>query len=148
MFQAILSVLSRFVGLFLRAGGANSFPPPLSKEREKELFLKARGGDLSARNTLIEHNLRLVAHIVKKYYLSYREQDDLISVGTVGLIKAIDSFYKNAEDVYDFRNNVQLLVSWYIQEIYLPAHKEEIPQFDPLDKNQVDLSGLPNAGGN
>jgi RNA polymerase sporulation-specific sigma factor len=92
MFQAILSVLSRFVGLFLRAGGANSFPPPLSKEREKELFLKARGGDLSARNTLIEHNLRLVAHIVKKYYLSYREQDDLISVGTVGLIKAIDSF--------------------------------------------------------
>ena len=59
MFQAILSVLSRFVGLFLRAGGANSFPPPLSKEREKELFLKARGGDLSARNTLIEHNCRI-----------------------------------------------------------------------------------------
>ena len=56
------------------------------------MFLKARAGDLSARNTLIEHNLRLVAHIVKKYYLSYKDQEDLISVGTVGLIKAIDSY--------------------------------------------------------
>lgn len=92
MLQAILSVFSRFVGMFLRAAGANSFPPPLHKDKEKELFLKARAGDLSARNTLIEHNLRLVAHIVKKYYLSYREQEDLISVGTVGLIKAIDSY--------------------------------------------------------
>ena len=92
MFQGILTLLSRFVGLFLRAAGANSFPPPLPKEKEKELFLKARAGDLSARNTLIEHNLRLVAHIVKKYYLSYKDQEDLISVGTVGLIKAIDSY--------------------------------------------------------
>lgn len=92
MLQMILTTLSRFLGLFLRVSGTNSFPPPLSKERERELFLKARAGDSDARNTLIEHNLRLVAHIVKKYYLSYRDQEDLISVGTVGLIKAIDSF--------------------------------------------------------
>ena len=92
MFSGILSLLSRFLGLFLRTAGANSFPPPLPKDKEKELFLKARAGDLSARNTLIEHNLRLVAHIVKKYYLSCKEQEDLISVGTVGLIKAIDSY--------------------------------------------------------
>lgn len=66
-------------------------------------------------------------------------------------IKAIDSFYKNAEDVYDFRNNVQLLVSWYIQEIYMPQHVEDdkdTPSFDPMDEEQVDLSGLPNAPGN
>lgn len=92
MLQTVLTVLSRFFGLFLRASGTNSFPPPLSKTKEKELFLKARAGDMTARNTLIEHNLRLVAHIVKKYYLSHREQEDLLSVGTVGLIKAIDSY--------------------------------------------------------
>ncbi len=56
------------------------------------MFLRARAGDMQARNILIEHNLRLVAHIVKKYYLSYKDQEDLLSVGTVGLIKAIDSF--------------------------------------------------------
>lgn len=88
----ILTTLSRFIGLFLRVSGANSFPPPLSKEKERELFLRTRAGDTDARNTLIEHNLRLVAHIVKKYYLSYRDQEDLLSIGTVGLIKAIDSF--------------------------------------------------------
>lgn len=92
MLQMLFLSISRFFGLFLRVSGANAFPPPLSRERERELFLQARAGDAEARNTLIEHNLRLVAHIVKKYYLSYRDQEDLISVGTVGLIKAIDSF--------------------------------------------------------
>lgn len=92
MLQMILTTFSRLLGLFLRVSGANSFPPPLSREEERELFLRAHAGDQEARNLLIEHNLRLVAHIVKKYYLSYRDQEDLISVGTVGLIKAIDSF--------------------------------------------------------
>ena len=92
MLQIILSALSRFFGLFLRVSGAHSFPPPLPKEKEHTLFLQSRAGDMHARNTLIEHNLRLVAHIVKKYYLSYRDQEDLLSIGTVGLIKAIDSF--------------------------------------------------------
>lgn len=78
--------------LFLRAQSSNSFPPPLDKEREKQLFIKAKQGDVNARNTLIEHNLRLVAHIVKKYYTACKEQEDLISIGTIGLIKAIDSY--------------------------------------------------------
>ncbi len=78
--------------LFLRAQSAGSFPPPLDKKVERELFVRAGKGDMKARNTLIEHNLRLVAHIVKKYYTSYKDQDDLISVGTIGLIKAIDSY--------------------------------------------------------
>ena len=62
-------------------------------------------------------------------------------------INAIDNFYKNAESANDFRNNVQLLVSWYIQEVYLPSHveDEDTPSFDPMDETQVDLSGLPNA---
>ena len=62
-------------------------------EKEHELLLKAKKqGDTKARNELIEHNLRLVSHIIKKYYSSYDEQEDLISIGTIGLIKAIDSF--------------------------------------------------------
>ena len=78
--------------LFLRSQSGGSFPPPLDKKVERELFIKASRGDMNARNTLIELNLRLVAHIVKKYYTSYKDQDDLISVGTIGLIKAIDSY--------------------------------------------------------
>ncbi len=90
---------SKLLCLFLRVrfdtsgyggpGGA-SFPPPLTAEEERSCFERMKKGDRSARNELIEHNLRLVAHIVKKYYSS--SQDDLISIGTIGLIKAVDSF--------------------------------------------------------
>ena len=76
----------------LSAGSAQVFPPPLSGEKEAELFLKKLEGDEEARGLLIEHNLRLVAHIVRKYYASWDCQDDLISVGTLGLIKAVDTF--------------------------------------------------------
>ncbi len=71
---------------------SGSFPQPLDSESERRLFELARGGDRQAREKLIEHNLRLVAHIVKKYYATARNQEDLMSVGTIGLIKAIDSF--------------------------------------------------------
>ncbi len=91
MFTAIFNLLSRFIGLFLRTD-SGSFPPQLSAAEERRLFTLARTGDRQARSRLIEHNLRLVAHIVKKYYTACEEQDDLISIGTVGLIKAIDSF--------------------------------------------------------
>ena len=92
MLSFILNVLSKCYCFILRTSDTHSFPPPLPKETERELFLRARKGDLSARNKLIEHNLRLVAHIVKKYYTTAPDQDDLVSVGTVGLIKAIDSY--------------------------------------------------------
>ncbi|MBE6588253.1 MAG: sigma-70 family RNA polymerase sigma factor [Ruminococcaceae bacterium] len=68
------------------------FPPPLPKDRERELFFCCRDGDEGARGLLIEHNLRLVAHIVRKYYSQGENHEDLISVGTIGLIKAVDSF--------------------------------------------------------
>lgn len=92
MLGFLFSLVSKCFCLILRTSDTHSFPPPLSKEEEHELFVRTRRGDLAARNKLIEHNLRLVAHIVKKYYTAARDQDDLISVGTVGLIKAIDSF--------------------------------------------------------
>lgn len=92
MFSAVLGILAGAFLLMLRAQGSGAFPPPLDKKTEHELFVRARAGDRAARSLLIEHNLRLVAHIVKKYYTANRDQDDLISVGTIGLIKAIDSF--------------------------------------------------------
>ena len=76
----------------LHVKGAGAFPPPLSAEREAELLEKSRNGDDGARNELIEHNLRLVAHIVKKYYNTGADQDDMISIGTIGLIKAVSTF--------------------------------------------------------
>lgn len=73
-----------------------SFPPPLSAKEETELFAKARAGDMSARGKLIEHNLRLVSHIIRKYYSSYQYPDDLLSVGSLGIMKAVDSFRTDA----------------------------------------------------
>lgn len=78
--------------LFTAAYSNNSFPDPLSKEEEDECIKKTNLGDKNARAKLIEHNLRLVAHIVKKYDNSKEDSDDLISIGTIGLIKGIDSF--------------------------------------------------------
>ena len=68
------------------------FPEPLSSEEEEECIKKKMLGDVTARNKLIEHNLRLVAHIVKKYDTKYVDNDDLISIGTIGLIKGVDTF--------------------------------------------------------
>lgn len=93
MFELIRAVLSNFLFFFLHLKNASSFPKPLSAEKERELLRKMKqSGDTKAREELIEHNLRLVSHIIKKYYSGYDEQEDLISIGTIGLIKAIDSF--------------------------------------------------------
>ncbi len=70
----------------------NLFPEPLTPEEEKEYILKMKEGDIEARNILIERNLRLVSHIAKKYSSTNIEQDDLISIGSIGLIKGINSF--------------------------------------------------------
>ena len=69
-----------------------SFPKPLSVEEERHYLTLAQSGDLEARNILIERNLRLVAHIMKKYYAQTKDQEDLISIGTIGLIKGISTF--------------------------------------------------------
>lgn len=72
-----------------------SFPKPLSAKEEKAALERMKQGDNSARDLLVEHNLRLVVHIIKKYYSNYSDQDDLISIGTIGLIKAVNSFNAN-----------------------------------------------------
>ena len=88
----IFPAVKNFLCFILNVTGGNSFPKPLSSNEEKIYLQKMRLGDKMARGKLIEHNLRLVAHIVKKYYSSTSDQDDLVSIGTIGLIKAIDSF--------------------------------------------------------
>ena len=92
MFQLIQLILQNLTLFALHLKSLNSFPKPLSASKEKELLIKMKNGDSEARTTLIEHNLRLVSHIIKKYYAGYDEQEDLVSIGTIGLIKAIDSF--------------------------------------------------------
>lgn len=92
MFQLIQLILQNLTFFALHLKNLNSFPKPLSSAKEKELLIKMKNGDINARSTLIEHNLRLVSHIIKKYYANYDEQEDLVSIGTIGLIKAIDSF--------------------------------------------------------
>ena len=87
-----MKIASAIYYFALHVKGAGAFPPPLSAEREADLLEKSRNGDNDARNELIEHNLRLVAHIVKKYYNTGADQDDMISIGTIGLIKAVSTF--------------------------------------------------------
>ena len=82
-----------YFALHLTASG--SFPRPLTAAQERECLQKIKEGDQQARDYFIEHNLRLVAHIIKKYYASYKEQEDLISIGTIGLIKAVGTFDSN-----------------------------------------------------
>ena len=76
----------------LRISGGGSFPKPLTAEEERMYLQRSAAGDLEARNILIERNLRLVAHIMKKYYTQTADQEDLISIGTIGLIKGISTF--------------------------------------------------------
>lgn len=93
MFSAILSFLSANIIYFiLHIQNTSSFPKPLPPKEEREYIERKLNGDKQARAVLIERNLRLVSHIVKKYYSKTNDTDDLISIGTIGLIKAIDSF--------------------------------------------------------
>lgn len=86
------NILQNLIFFVLHVTGSGSFPRPLTAQEERECLEKFKNGDMRSRNQLIEHNLRLVAHIIKKYYSSANDQDDLISIGTIGLIKAVDTF--------------------------------------------------------
>ena len=92
MTGGLLGIILKFVSLLLGIEQMQNFPPPLSKEEEAEMFARMRAGDKRAREILIERNLRLISHIIKKYYSSYPYPDELLSVGSFGLIKAVDSF--------------------------------------------------------
>ena len=89
----LFSLFQKLQFLICQVSTRSSFPKPLSLAQEQEYVQRyTQQGDMEARNQLIEHNLRLVAHVAKKYYIQSGEQDDLISIGTIGLIKAITSF--------------------------------------------------------
>ena len=89
----LIAMLGQYVCFFiLHVCGGGSFPKPLSEKQEREYLRRMHEGDAAARNRLVEHNLRLVAHIIKKYYGVQTEQDDFVLIGTIGLIKEIDTF--------------------------------------------------------
>lgn len=95
MFLNLFNFFIRYFTFFTGAYSNNAFPEPLSREEEDIYIQKMIEGDKDARSKLIEHNLRLVAHIVKKFESSTKDIDDLIGIGTVGLIKGIDSYSPN-----------------------------------------------------
>jgi len=115
------------VFLILHIRNPGSFLRPLSSEKEAEYLRKMQNGDLQAREILIEHNLRLVAHIVKKYYASSDDQDDLISIGTVGLIKGVDSF----------RSDKKIRLATYVSRC---IENEILMYFRSLKKTANDVS--------
>lgn len=134
-FQLIMQIVSNLFYLALHVTNPGAFPPPLTAKREAELLKLKEQGDINAKNKLIEHNLRLVAHVVKKYY-SNDDQDDLISIGTIGLIKAVNTFKSDKkirlatyaarcienEILMHFRNNKK-----YAQDVYIS---------DPIDTDK------------
>ncbi|MCD7959664.1 MAG: RNA polymerase sporulation sigma factor SigK [Ruminococcus sp.] len=88
----LLQLIQHFVFFFLHVGETGSFRKPLSKQQEMNCFLAMAAGDKQAREKLILHNMRLVAHLTKKYGVSISKQEELISIGTIGLMKAVDTF--------------------------------------------------------
>ena len=93
MFSFSIALLLQSAAIAMRLSGrTGSFPRPLTAVEEEDALRRFKGGDQSARDMLIEHNLRLVAHVIKKYYTNTADQDDLISIGTIGLIKGISTF--------------------------------------------------------
>ena len=92
MIESSMLLLMNALFFMLRISPGDSFPRPLSAQQEQECLLLMEQGNEQAKNTLVEHNLRLVAHIIKKYYTQTDDADDLISIGTIGLIKGINSY--------------------------------------------------------
>ena len=146
LFELLSAISSHMLYLLLHIEGAGSFPKPLKPKEEREALVKYRAGDMEARNLLIEHNLRLVAHIIKKYYSSYSDQDDLISIGTIGLIKGIGSFDENKgthlatyvsrcienEILMHFRNQKKSA-----QDISMSEPIDTDPQGNPLTLSEI-----------
>ena len=134
------SILLRFISLVLGIEENGNFPPPLSRNEEEKLFNKMKNGDINARNKIIEHNLRLVSHIIKKYYSSYENPDELLSIGSLGLIKAVDSF-KN-----DFGTKFATYGARCIQNeilMFFRSQKKTINDVSINDTIDVDKDGNP-----
>ena len=92
MLEAAFLLLMNSLLLMLRIAPGDSFPKPLSREEEERYLERWGRGDIESRNILVEHNLRLVAHIIKKYYTQSEDVEELISIGTIGLIKGVNTY--------------------------------------------------------
>lgn len=139
-FSLILNFLESLVLFALHLGSPNLFPKPLTKKQENEALKKAAGGDKTARDMLIEHNLRLVVHIIKKYYSASDEQEDLISIGTIGLIKGINSFRP------DKGTRLATYASRCIENeilMYFRAQKKTMQDISMNDPIETDSEGNP-----
>ena len=143
IFTLILAALTKLFSPILGIGMPQSFPPALSFEDERRYFSEMRLGNKhseDARQKLILHNLRLVAHIVRKYYSSSKNQEDLVSIGTIGLVKAVDTF--NIENGAKFATYAakciqnEILMSFRAQK----KHASEISLNETID---VDRDGNP-----
>lgn len=127
MFDFLLWIADYCFAFILHVCKSGTFPKPLSAKEEEEYLLRCRQGDIKARNKLVEHNLRLVAHIIKKYYALQSDHDDLVSIGTIGLIKAINTF--------DINKNIRL--SSYASRC---IENEILMHFRGMKKSSQDLS--------
>lgn len=153
-FNWFFNVIGDITLLTAYVSGSSSFPQPLTEEEEREYLQKFKEGDIEAKSILVERNLRLVAHIVKKYSFPGKEVDDLISIGTVGLIKAIDSFDSSKgtrlatyaarcienEILMLIRNNKKIKGEVYLQDpIGIDKEGNEISLMDILssDKDSI-----------
>ena len=132
----MLGVLSGIIFFALHVTAANSFPKPLSFEEEQKYFEKMGKGDKEAKNKLVEHNLRLVSHIIKKYYSNSSEQDDLVSIGSIGLIKAVSSF--NFEKGTKFATYAARCIENEILMYFRNKKKyaQDISLSDPIDSDK------------
>ena len=143
IFTLIIAVITKLLSPMLSIGTQQNFPPALSGEEERKSFFTMRQGGAAAedaRQTLILHNLRLVAHIVRKYYSTVKNQEDLVSIGTIGLIKAVDTF--NVDNGTRFATYAakciqnEILMSFRSQK----KHSSEISINETID---VDRDGNP-----
>ena len=150
MLLKILSLFSKIMALFGRVASEKAFEKPLSPEEERREFDKLNSGDKSAENTLVKHNLRLVAHVANKYK-GKLAQDELISVGSIGLLKAIKTFdysKNNSFSTYATRcieNEILMLMrsnKKYDKQVYL----EDVIMTDKDGNDMSLLDILPNSG--
>ena len=155
--NCLLDIISNITFLTAYITGSSSFPQPLCEEEEKSYLTKFKEGDLQAKGILVERNLRLVAHIVKKYTYPGKDVDDLISIGTVGLIKAIDSFDTSKgtrlatyaarcienEILMLIRNNKKTKGDVYLQDpIGTDKEGNEISLMDVLSSDEDSIFGI------
>lgn len=134
LFSLILATLAKLLSPILGISTRQQFPPALSAEEERRSFALMKNGDAKAREMLILHNLRLVSHIVRKYYSTSKNQEDLVSIGTVGLVKAVDTY--NTDNGTRFATYASKCIQ---NEILMSFRAEKKHSFDVSINETIDI---------